>query len=376
MTHKLVPFYCRLQSEEGNPGDIFIAIGLQKILQDALGSDGNILPWLNLSKFKPGHIKKHIDLVKKAGFMIIGGTPQYNNYDDWCMWYDRELWQEFLVPNKIKVLPMAGGSGYPSTTMNPREFADHCLKSEQTKSILNMRCDISPFFTVRDAHSEALLRRFDRKPEVKLLGCSATFSSMARNIEWGDEGILAIVPPGPGSVPIQYCPEGIRSITDVSKQNEAKAKFVLDKFISCGRTLAEEQGLHPVFVCHNFPEYLMFNDMFIPRDQLFVTNDYNAYLDFYARCNTVLSGRLHGALPAFGMCGPKVIHVGIDTRMSAIDYFGEWIPNIRFQDMSEEVILEAMKSALPWKETQRHHEYWDLQVQFYRNRVRKEGILT
>ena len=335
MPHSLCPILCRLPGEEGNPGDVFIAIGLQRVLDDALGKYGISLPWLNLSKFKPGHVKKHIDLVKEAGFLIIGGTPQFNNYDDWCFWYDREFWQDFIVPNKIKVLPMAGGSGYPSNTMTPKEFADYCLKSEETKRILGIRCDHSPFFTVRDEHAHTLLKEFDRTPEVHLLACTATFAAKARGIEWNSEGKLLIVLPSPGSVPTQYLLENTADM-DVNQINRAKAEKVVKLIIACGQLMGKQYDTKPVFVAHHFTEYMLMKQYSIPDDQIFFTNDYYHLLKIYATAEYVLSGRLHGALPPFGICGPKVVHVGVDTRMSAVGYFDE-IPKATPRKKLEEI---------------------------------------
>ena len=229
MTHKLCPILCRLPGEEGNPGDVFIAIGLQEVLDQALGKNSQPLPWLKLSKFKPGHVKTHIGLIKEAGFIIIGGMPQYNNYDDWCFWYDREFWQEFIVPNNIKVFPLAGGSGYPSNTMTPQEFSAHCLRSNETKRVLGIRCDHSSFFTVRDEHSYALLKDFDRTPEVHHLACTATFAAKARGIEWESEGRLIIVPPSPGSIPTQYLIENTHGMTPEAI-NKIKSEKIMRLF--------------------------------------------------------------------------------------------------------------------------------------------------
>jgi hypothetical protein len=304
--------------------------------------------------------------VKEAGYLIIGGTPQYNNYDDWCLWYDREMWFDFIVPNKIKTFPCAGGGGYPSNTMNPRQFAEHCLSSQHTRDILATRAKCSPFFTVRDEHAATLLRKMDKPPEYRLFGCTATFASMARGVEWEPEDYLAIVPPGPASIPDSYLP----------KDSKHPHRDMVQRFVDCGRALADEHGQKPLFIAHYFPEYIFFKELGIPADEIFFSNDYNALLKTYSRCAMVLSGRLHGALPAFGMCGPRVVHVGIDTRMSAVDYFDNWIPNMRIQDMNEDKVLQAMEFATSWSNSERHYEYWELQIQFYRNRMREEGVLT
>jgi len=364
---------CRLPGDEGNPGDVFIAIGLQQVLDDALGKHGAPLPWLSLSKFKPGHVKKHIDLVKEAGFLIIGGTPQFNNYDDWCFWYDREFWQDFIVPNNIKVFPLAGGGGYPSNTMNPREFADHCLKSEETRRILGIRCDHSPFFTVRDEHAYTLLKKFDRAPEVRHLACTATFAGKSRNIEWKG-GRLLIVPPSPGLVPVKYVLDNTGGM-DGDAIAKAKIDKIMKLFIECGDALGEEYVMKPIYVAHYFPEYLLLKQYGIPEDHIFFTNDYYRLLQMYATADCVLSARLHGALPPFGMCGPKVVHVGIDSRMGAIDYFEEHIPNLKIQDLTPEVAVEAMEEAQAWSESECHQEYWENQVMFYRERIRAAGFL-
>jgi hypothetical protein len=96
-------------------------------------------------------------------------------------------------------------------------------------------------------------------------------------------------------------------------------------------------------------------------------------LKMYATAKYVFSGRLHGAIPAFGMGGRKVVHIGVDTRMSAVDYF-DGISNIEIQHLTPDIALASMRDAEPWDGAKFHEEFWNNQVLFYRERIAKEGL--
>ena len=43
--------------------------------------------------------------------------------------------------------------------------------------------------------------------------------------------------------------------------------------------------------------------------------------DQYASAHTVISARLHASLPAYGICGTRVLNLSVDVRGSAVEVF-------------------------------------------------------
>lgn len=325
----------------GNPGDNYIATGMMHLFTKAAGRP---LRWFGVSKFSREDAMEHADQIRKAGFIVIAGTPQYNRYSDWCFWYDREFWSECVAANGLTAYPLAGGSGYPSNTMTPDEFAEYCLEDPETRDIISLRMKHAPFFVVRDPHADALLRRSGA--ESHLMPCTGFFSAISSNIAPPKQcELTAVVPPDPASIASWYLgenkAEGVRIII----------KSLTDTLIKAGHK--------PVVVCHGPRERDALDSLF-GAQEIFYTNHGHAFLEFYATCKAMVSCRLHATLPMLGMPGKKVVHVAIDTRSSAVDAIGWEIPNIKIQEIEAESIVD-MLDAVPATDRdmiQAHEDSW------------------
>lgn len=320
--HTVVPVITRKDFSSGNPGDVFICLGMQWLFEQAFEQS---IDWFYLNKFSAADFEKHKDLLGRAGFCIYAGTPQYNNYDDWCLWYDWPMWQEYIIPLGIDFYSIAGGSGFPNPEMTAQEFADHCLSSFKTRSILNSRSIRTKGVTVRDKHAHDLLNQAGT-PNI-LLPCTAVWSSKYLNIKKKPSKYIALVPPNPDSIAPQVL--GFKTKLQVEK-------WVADEWMKL--LLSYEDHEHQaMLVCHGIREYELFRKH---TDQIYFTNDGKALLQFYAECSLVIGARLHAVLPAFGIGEIKTVFIQIDTRGSAIEHFDN-IPIVSISRWSVSAVREA-----------------------------------
>lgn len=328
---KMLPMISTSVRTDHNPGDTFIGIGCQYVIERITGP----VNWLILNKFgQKGPWDKHEQIIKEAGLVIYGGMPQYNNYDDWCMWYDKQLWEEVINPRELDVISIAGGGGYPNAEWTPEDFANHCYSSERTRILLKRRTKNTILTTVRDPHAHALLNKIGI--DNKYMPCTATFSSRYANVTAEkDRNLTIIVPPSWDSVPNQY-------VTGEKEEDTRK------RWLQIYNDIKKEHG-NTLVVCHFYKEYMSLKDHIDPKD-LFFTSDFLSLLKIYGKAHTVISSRLHGTLPAFGINGTKAVNIAIDTRGHAAEIFDK-IPTITYGNLSSDAILEAIKNAQPSEES-------------------------
>ena len=327
---KMLPMISTSVRVDHNPGDTFIGIGAQYLIERVLGP----VNWLILNKFgQAGPWEKHKELIKEAGVVVYGGTPQYNNYDDWCMWYDKQLWEEIINPRDIKVVSLAGGSGYPNAEWSAKDFAKHCCSSEQTRIIIGRRRKNQIITTVRDPASHALLNELNFPN--RYMPCTATFSMRhAKLTAEPDRNLTILVPPSWDSVPGQYT-------------KGEKEPYVKQQWLEIYKAVKKEHG-KVLVVCHWYKDYMSMRQV-IPEEDMFFTSDFLSLLKIYTKAHTVVSARLHGALPAYGLPGTKVVSVAIDTRGHATEIFPK-IPLIEYGSLTSDRVLEAIKEAVPSEE--------------------------
>lgn len=327
----MLPMISTLVRAEHNPGDTFIGLGGQYLIERVLGP----VNWLVINKFgKKAAWERHKDLIKEAGIVFYAGMPQYNNYDDWCMWYDKEMWNDIIVPWNLKIVSIAGGGGYPNAEWTPEEFSDHCMSSENTVKMLKNRDKSLVLTTVRDPHAHMLLNNIGIKNHH--MPCSATFATRYCNLSADrDRDLVIIVPPAHTSMPSIYIKE--------NKEEETRILW-LEIF-----TALKKEHKNVLVVCHFYQEYLSLRDYIAP-EELFFTSDYISLLKIYTKAKLVVSSRLHGVLPAYGIPGTKVVSIAIDTRGHATSIFPK-IPLITYKDISIEAIISATRIAEPSEES-------------------------
>jgi hypothetical protein len=323
-----VPVITRRDPNAGNPGDGFILWGLQDIWDEEFG----LAQWDLISKFGPEDIKASLKEVSRSDILVYAGMPQFNNYDDWCLFYDKELWEDYITPTGMPPFPLAGGGGFPNLDMTPTEFADYCMASEKTVEILTKRFENAKLITVRDHHAYELVKRI--RSDVELQPCTAILAAARRNVTANRVSKrVALVPPTPNMFPDKYVGSGDTGI---------KMKGIFDAFVRIRNQLLKA-GYEPVIVCHGRKEFEAFRAG-MRITEVFYTNCADSLLRYYGTCEAVVSARLHGAVCAYGIPGTKVVGIGIDTRMSAFDLF-PGIVQVKWSDFRDEDIVSHLDQA-------------------------------
>lgn len=325
-----VPAVTRKSPNGGNPGDGFIFWGLQELWDNEFGPT----QWDLISKFNDKDIKAGLNEVRRSDALVYAGMPQFNNYDDWCLFYDEELWRDYINPTGVPTVHLAGGGGFPNPDMTPTEFADYCMASERTVDILKERFTNAKLITVRDFHAYELVRRI--RPDVKVLPCTALFAAQRRNVEARRvPKRVALVPPTPNMFPDRHVGSGDAGI---------KMEGIFNAFVNMRNQLLAA-GYEPVIVCHGRAEFEAFRAG-MRITPVFYTNCADSLLRYYGTCEAVVSARLHGAVCAYGIPGTAVVGIGIDTRMSAFDLL-PGISQVKWQDFRDESILPYLEAAKP-----------------------------
>ena len=109
--------------------------------------------------------------------------------------------------------------------------------------------------------------------------------------------------------------------------------------------MLQQNGYNVRVLCHAYREYTALRDA-IPPEALWFHGDPYTLLRQYASAHTILSARLHGSLPAYGICGTRVLNLSVDVRGSAVEAFPK-ICNLRIGDAMPNLLLAAIDQLKP-----------------------------
>jgi hypothetical protein len=318
-----------------NPGDTFIGVGLQYLVERALGRQ----QWLLVDRFGRAGFKRHESLIRAAPFVVYGGMPQYNNYDDWMHWYDGHMWDDFILPWGLRVLTMAGGAGFRDPNASVEAFVSDCLRSKKTCRTVRKRVAGSLGFSVRDPYAHALLNAL--AIENVHLPCSATWATRFWNVEPARERPYLFLVPSTSSF-----------VRDADGRrlhgSRAKARALAAQWTPVYDALKAE-GHDVIVLCHEPDEYEAMRTS-VPNDAVRFHGDAFTLLREYAYAHTVVSARLHASLPAFGIPGTKVLHLAVDVRGSAVDILPK-IGRLRAANRMPEDVARTVRELVPSDES-------------------------
>jgi hypothetical protein len=314
-----------------NAGDTFIGVGLQHLVEEALGPQ----TWLLIDRFGPDGFRRHEQELRDASFAVYGGMPQYNNYDRWKHWYDDAMWRRHVIPYGLKVMTMAGGAGFSHPHISIDEYVADCLGSPRTVRIIRRRVEASLCFTVRDPYAHALLNALDI--DNHYLPCSATWATR----HWGvapreERPLLLLVPPHPRYAPGYDAPR---------KPSRASRREAYVKQWAGLHTALKASDEGAKVLCHGHEEFQALRGH-IPAPDLLYHGDAYTLLRQYAYAHTVVSARLHGSLPAYGLAGTRVMNVSVDVRGSAVERF-PGIGNVQLADISADELPDMLTQLRP-----------------------------
>jgi hypothetical protein len=274
-----------------NIGDVFIGKGLMWLLKKVEKDfQFNFFP---VSRFSPWD-EETKEFVKSCDLIIYGGMPQYNNLDDWCFYYDDQMWND-IQETGVPVLRLAGGGGYPSITMTPEEFSSHLSKSQKTLEVLNRTLSFTKMITTRDPMAHIFLK--EQGIANYYLPCSGTFACRFYGVHSTTKEFNAIC-----TSPHLYNHPNkeihFNELKKIKKYFEVtfnkECKVICQVNISDKKYLIDEFGSESVFVASHIQEMI----------------------DMYSKIDICLTSRLHCALPIHGI-GGRAILVRVDTRATA-----------------------------------------------------------
>jgi len=111
----------------------------------------------------------------------------------------------------------------------------------------------------------------------------------------------------------------------ITLRHEPGHEWLLPPLHSLSQLMAQEK---PTFLtCHTRHEYWWAKKHLPKADNLLCIYDPRSLLDFYSRCEHVISIRLHASIPALSL-GCNVINLSIDTRSQALDLFN--VPSVPY----------------------------------------------
>lgn len=335
MNH-IIPMITIAQRTERNPGDAFIGAGLQHLFERAFGTT---LRWALIDRFDPKAFRRQRRLLQSAPFIVYGGMPQYNNYDKWIHWYDDKMWRRYILGWNLKIFTMAGGAGSRSEFPSIEEYVADCAASRRTRRIIQQRVEPSLCFTTRDPYAQALLNALEIRSVQ--LPCSAAWATKMWRIQPDAERpYLYLVPPHP-----RYGP---------SSDKREFARQWAEIYLTF-----KSAEPHTKVLCHGYEEYLALQGAVAARD-LWYQGDSYALLRAYAQAKVVVSARLHGTLPAFGLPGTRALNLSVDVRGSAVDILPK-IRNCRLHDLSPGEMVKEARSLEP--SAAEDLEHWERQYQ-------------
>jgi hypothetical protein len=323
-----------------NIGDVFIRFGLQHILNEALKPE--TIEWHLISRF--AKLSQHdLNIMKTCDFIIYGGMPQYNNLDDWKLYYDDEIWDD-INELDIPILRLAGGGGYPSETWTPEDFSNHLNKSELTKQVLQKTLLYTKLITTRDAMAQAFLD--SQHITSTLLPCSGTFACLFKGITQSSNELNAIC------LTAAYLKDRPDKALLIAEFKKTKSYLEMSTRKPC-IIIAQVKNDDFQFLKEEFGSSVVH------------TENHADIIHIYKKIDICISTRLHCALPVHGI-GGRAILIRVDTRAEAGKELG--IPVLTLSEYTlekaKEIIENDKFSKIPIQES------IDKCVDFYREKIR------
>jgi hypothetical protein len=144
----------------------------------------------------------------------------------------------------------------------------------------------------------------------------------------------------PGKSKVFIVPPSFRSLATIYDRNKiAKA------FENCYKILSSN---YPCIVSiHHTDDYQYIKENGLFKDaNIFYSNSALAVMAQYTGSIGVVSGKLHGAIPIYGMGCTKVVHVGVDTRWSAVNLLKNAV-NLSCLEITGEKLAESFTNCEP-----------------------------
>ncbi len=281
-----------------NPGVALIAYGTRYLIKQA-DPQAFFIPVSNIKHSQPAWDI----LFDQAASVVLPGGSLYDPSNISVYWNDT-IWKHISAAQDqgIPFADLWGYSSYPFPAKPIKEAAAEILSQPRTTRTLNVQRKAALVIT-RDALAHHIASTV--RSDVQTLPCASFWSPNFFNIK--------------PSKPLYNC---------VSVFPITRDKWFADALYHIAQHLAKDK---PTFlICNTDPEYQWLRSFYPHMPEIKCLYDPSSLLDFYSRCDKIVSARLHAAIPAFAL-GCKVIYLAFDSRSLALQSFG--IPSIPYTDL-------------------------------------------
>ena len=270
-----------------NPGCTYTVHGCKYLISRA--DPDAIFYDISLAEYEPRDWKLLFD---QAHCLIFAGNPRFNLSNHRHYW-DYGLWDHIIEARDkgIIVADLWGGSAYPLPLKTSKEMVEDILSYETNQRILDIQSTLA-MVTTRDTLAEAVIKT--RIPNVITYPCCSLFAPKYLEIQQTQRQYNAVV-----------------------FRHAARAEPAIHALYKKYLELKKEK--RTFFVCHEDWEYWWAKKNLPENHDLICIYQPTSLLEFYAKCDKIISLKLHTSLPAIAM-GCQVINIALDSRSLAYDF--------------------------------------------------------
>lgn len=261
-----------------NPGCIFITDGIEYLFQKAF--PGSEFKRVSMFNWTP----KHDEAIEWSDAVVVCGNPRYDMGTETDSWLYTGLFDKLIETGKPLIDAWQGSSARHRDNKDPRSDAGELLMRPRNKAMIKR---LSKFSAIISRDLRASLVNSAAKLGHALIPCSSWFAY---------------------------------KLYDVPQVEKNKDLVIVYRRPGCGNTvqlLRHLQKTHEVVCTTGFDSTWCKN---IHVDHITVF-DPKELIALYASARSVISYRLHAAIPAASL-GAKVSMVAVDTRAQAAEMFG------------------------------------------------------
>ena len=313
--HKYYLLTPQTNSPNIDPGVTFITHGCKYLIRQA---DPEAL-FLSVSNTE--YSKPNWDLLlDQADCLVLAGNPLYDPSDVHTYW-NYSIWNH-VNGAQSRGIPIADLWGYSSSPIPAPDFrtmAEQLLINPKNKRVLDIQSRFNLIIT-RDITAQLVASSM--RDDVDALPCCAYWAFQYFNVTPKE--------PQFNCVTIRYR-QGL--------------EYILQPLYDLAQKLSNQRLTY--ILCHTAVEYWWAKKNLPSAQNLICIYDPKSLLEFYSRCDKVISIRLHGTIPALSL-GRQVINISIDTRSQALDLFKiPSIPSTALKNRPVDLTFKTLQQGIP-----------------------------
>lgn len=298
--HKYFLITPQLFASDHDPGVTFITHGCRYLISQA-DPDALFLPISNIWHSAPDWKL----LFDQADCLVLAGSPLYDPSDIQVYW-NYDIWKHVDLARSrgIPVVDLWGYSSHPFPLPDLDTMAQTILTTHRTQRLLKIQKHFNMIIT-RDLCSQLIASSM--RQDVSALPCCSFWAHRYFNVSSIE-----------------------RSFNCVTLRHRPGQEWLIEPLHALAHELSKDKPTY--LVCHTRHEYWWFKKNFPDPEHLICIYDPKSLLEFYARCDKVISIRLHATIPALSL-GCNVINLSVDARSQALDLYD--IPSTPYTDLKQ-----------------------------------------